>query len=124
MRIEGTFDIDIKPQLNDQYPAGRMVFCKTYHGELAGEGLGQMLSKRQEQGPSVYCAVEEFSGTLAGKQGDFTLIHRGIMSAAGQTLDIQVLEGSGTDELTGLSGQLHITNDENGQHFYTFEYLL
>lgn len=122
MLAEGTFTVDLQPQADDGFAAGRMLISKTYHGEMDGTGVGQMISKRTEGGPAVYFAIEEFTGSVAGKSGSLTLLHSGRMSPAAQSLDITILEGSGSGELKGISGAMQIQQGSNG-HTYalTFE---
>ena len=123
MSVSGSFDINLEPQQDAQAPAGRMLIDKKYSGELEGTGVGQMISKRTEGGASVYSAIEEFSGTLEGKKGSFTLFHIGTMSASTHELKVSVVEGSGSGELEGITGDLSITQQDGG-HFYTFNYQL
>ncbi|WP_372872304.1 DUF3224 domain-containing protein [Shewanella sp.] len=123
MTAQGAFEVKLEPQQDTDAPAGRMVIRKKYRGDLVGVGIGQMISKRTAGGTAAYSAVEEFSGSVAGKQGSFTLIHSGFMSADRQTLDIYVLPGSGTDELVSISGTLEIIQKE-GTHSYIFHYQL
>lgn len=123
MEVEGRFDISLEPQEDKETPAGRMLIRKEYIGGLAGNGLGQMLSKRTPSGTAAYSAVEEFSGKLDGKTGTFTLIHQGFMSAEKQELEIYILEGSGTEELATISGTLEIIK-EAGTHKYILRYKL
>lgn len=119
----GSFEIALEPQQDTEAPAGRMIIRKSYSGGLVGSGIGQMISKRTSGGAAAYSAVEEFSGSLAGKQGAFTLIHSGFMSAEEQRLDIYVLPGSGTDELANISGTLEIVQ-KDGIHSYILHYQL
>jgi len=123
MTVSGSFDIQLEPQQDDFAPAGRMLINKEYSGALVGKGIGQMISKRTEQGASVYSAIEEFTGTVEGKNGSFTLFHTGLMSATSQELNVIVVEGSGTEELSGITGKLSI-HQNNGAHTYTFDYQL
>lgn len=123
MAVAGSFDITLSPQNEDAAPAGRMLINKHYSGGMQGTGVGQMISKRTAGGAAVYSAIEEFNGTIAGKQGGFTLFHTGFMSATKQTLDITIVEGSGSGELSGISGNLTI-KQENGQHYYELDYQL
>ncbi|MCG9695634.1 DUF3224 domain-containing protein [Shewanella sp. Isolate11] len=123
MTATGSFEVNIEPQRDTEAPAGRMILHKTYSGDLVGSGIGQMLSKRVEGGAAAYAAIEEFSGSVSGKQGTFTLIHSGFMSPQEQTLTIYVLPGSGTGELAGLSGTLDIIQ-EDGKHNYVFHFEL
>ena len=123
MTSEGTFDIGLAPQDDAGHPAGRMLIDKTYSGGMTGRGTGQMISKRVHNGPSVYFAVEEFTGSVDGLSGAFTLLHRGFMDQQAQSLDITILEGSGSGGLAGVSGSMQITQEE-GVHQYSLEYEL
>ena len=123
MTAKGTFEVDLQPQADAGSPAGRMVIDKTYSGDLTGTGIGQMISKRTESGAAVYFAVEEFSGSVKGRNGAFTLIHKGYMTKKSQTLDIEILEGSGSGELENISGSMTITQDSN-IHTYELVYEL
>ena len=129
MIINGTFDVTLSPlasTLTDN--AGvvikRMAIAKTFHGELAAQSQGEMLSAMAATpGSAGYVALEQVSGTLAGKQGSFVLMHYGVMADGHNRLQLEVVPGSGSDELAGLSGSMGITIKE-GQHFYTFDYQL
>ncbi len=104
MSVSGTFDVKLEPQSNQDAPAGRMTIFKSYTGGLSGKGVGQMISKRTEGGAAVYAAIEEFEGKVEGKAGSFTLFHNGYMSSSRQSLDVVIVEGSGTGELEGIQG--------------------
>jgi len=123
MIATGTFEVDLTPQADTGFPAGRMVIDKTYSGDVTGTGVGQMISKRAEGGTAVYFAVEEFSGSVNGKKGGFTLLHEGRMTEDTQTLHIEILESSGSGELSSISGSMKIIQDSNG-HTYELVYAL
>jgi len=118
----GTFEVDLTPQEDIGSPAGRMLIKKTYLGDMNGSGTGQMISKRTENGTAVYYAIEEFSGSVKGKNGEFTLVHKGHMNKESQSLDVTILEGSGSGELQNISGSMLIIQDTNGHRYeFTFE---
>ncbi|REL27830.1 DUF3224 domain-containing protein [Thalassotalea euphylliae] len=121
MTATGSFSVKLDPQQDRKTPAGRMLISKVYSGDIVGTGIGQMISKRTESGNAVYYAIEEVSASLAGKKGTFTLLHSGVMSVQGQQLSIQVMSGSGTGELAGISGDC-IIEQKDGEHFYQFNY--
>ena len=120
---KGVFEVDLQPQADGDFPAGRMVIDKTYSGDVTGSGKGQMISKRTESGTAIYYAIEEFSGSVQGKSGAFALIHKGHMSSESQSLDIKILEGSGSGELEHISGSMAITQNSGG-HSYELVYEL
>jgi len=122
MSANGTFDIDLTPKDDGDFPAGRLLIKKTYSGDMQGSGSGQMISKRIENGCAVYFAIEEFSGSVNGINGGFTLVHSGYMDKQSQSLDIAILEGSGSGGLQGISGSMLIVQDGGGHKYeLTFE---
>lgn len=129
MRVTGPFTVNMKPL--EAYSGksggadlGRMSIDKTFEGPLSGSSQGEMLSAMSPvKGSAGYVAIEKFVGTLEGKAGSFVLQHFGIMSAAGESrLILEVVPDSGTEELTGISGEMEIVR-ENG-HSYVFDYAL
>lgn len=61
------------------------------------------------------------NGSVNGKSGSFTLVHRGYVDDESQSLEVTFLEGSGTDELGSISGSMKIIQDAEG-HRYELEY--
>lgn len=121
MTATGTFEIQMDMQNDEIAPVGRIIIDKNYSGSMVGKGSGQMISKRTEDGASVYAAIEEFDGSIEDKKGSFTLFHRGIMSSSEMTLEILIVEGSGTGDFTHINGSLDIEQDDD-KHLYTLEY--
>lgn len=123
----GTFDVAITPVQPAEGTApdvpGRMTLAKTFHGGIEGTGEGEMLATMGPEQSGAYAALERVRGTLDGRAGTFALIHRGIMDKGAQELLITVVPGSGTGELTGLTGVFHLTI-EGGEHRYDLEYSL
>jgi hypothetical protein len=117
MSANGTFEVSLTSQEDLGTPAGRMLIKKNYLGDMNGSGIGQMISKRTEKGIAVYYAIEEFSGSIKGKSGGFTLVHKGHMSKKSQTLEVTILEGSGSGELQNISGSMLIVQDSNGHRY-------
>ena len=124
MTIKGEFEISMIPQEDGDFEAGRSTLDKKYYGDLEGTGKGQMLSVRTSvEGSAGYVVIEHVTGTLSGRSGSFTLQHSGIMNRGESKLTISVVPDSGTDELSGLSGDMNIIITE-GKHYYEFTYTL
>ncbi len=103
---------------------GRHSIAKTFAGDLVATSVGEMLSAGGVVSDSAgYVAIERVSGTLAGRQGSFSLIHTGIMNRGVPSLNITVVPDSGAGQLCGLSGTMKI-EIKDGQHFYLFDYVL
>ena len=120
--VSGIFEVKLTPQ-DDSEPAGRMSIVKSYSGGMVGSGVGQMISKRTEEGTAIYFAIEEFTGSIDDKSGAFTLVHQGEMTADSQFLMVKILEGSGSDDFASITGSLEITQTD-GSHSYQLDYSL
>jgi hypothetical protein len=124
----GDFEVKVAPVAQDDLPdgaaMGRYSLDKTYHGDLAATGKGEMLTAGTPvEGSAAYVAIEHVKGTLGGRKGSFILQHHGTMGHGEQHLEITVIPDSGTGELVGLAGSLAITIAD-GKHSYALEYTL
>ena len=128
-KAKGTFDVKMTPQTwsenSSDHTLARFMLSKQYQGDLEATAEGQMLSAGDgSKGSSgVYVAVEKVTGKLGGRSGSFVLYHTGVMNRGVPDLCIKVAPGSGTGELTGLSGDLKIVMAD-GKHSYEFTYSL
>jgi len=124
----GTFDVKVVPQAagDQSKPAtvSRMSIDKQFHGGLEGTSRVEMLTASTDvKGSAVYVAIEQFTGTLAGRKGTFLLHHTGIMTRGAPQLTVSVVPDSGTGQLVGLTGEMNITIAD-GKHSYDFAYTL
>lgn len=105
--------------------SGVLKLDKQYSGTLEASGIGEMLASRSVsvEGSASYVAIEIVTGSMNGKTGSFTLVHRGVMQGEYKQLLITISPDSGTDELTGITGTMDIIIEE-GKHFYVLEYAL
>jgi hypothetical protein len=122
----GTFEVKIGslPQYNTSEDAklARMSIDKQFHGDLVGTSQGEMLSAGTgTKGSAGYVAIERVTGKLNDRSGSFVLQHNATMTRGAPLLNIIVIPDSGTEELSGLSGTMHIVIDK-GNHSYEFEY--
>ena len=122
---QGTFEIQMKPAADPSIQGlTRMTMDKRYHGPLEGIAKGEFLSAGDPKGGNAgYVALEVVSGKLDGKNGGFALQQFGLLDGGEQTLQVNVVPGSATGELVGLSGRLTITLN-GGEHHYDLEYAL
>lgn len=128
-KITGTFAVTLTPMESfatgqEGLKLGRLSIEKTFAGALNAVSRGEMFSAiTTTPGSAGYVAVEQVQGELDGRAGSFALQHFGVMNRGESRLILEVIPDSGTGELTGLTGEMQIRN-ENGQHFYDFEYQL
>jgi Protein of unknown function (DUF3224) len=123
-RATGTFEVSFEPRPSDEEWLGRMRVTKVFAGDLVGTSVAQMVSVGTEvEGSAGYVAIERVTGTLHGRDGSFIVQHSGLMARGHGTLTVTVVPDSGTGDLTGLAGDLTITNDD-GKHTYALDYTL
>lgn len=122
----GTFEVKVAPVTGDSgqtVASGRLTLNKTYQGDLAGTGNGEMWTvDTSVEGSGGYVAIERFAGDLHGRHGAFVLLHQATMRHGGAyKLSLVVVPDSGTDQLEGLSGSMAIIIAK-GKHSYDFDY--
>ena len=125
MTANGTFEVNLQPltpyaEGQAGVALGRMSLDKTFSGDLRATSRGEMLSAMCGVAAG-YVALEQVTGTLGGSEGTFVLQHFGVSAPGGDRLTLEVLPGSGTGALTGLTGKMTIEL-EDGQHVYALEY--
>lgn len=129
-KVRGPFDVTLSPLAVAGAPSPesaleRRRMEKTYHGDLQGRSVGEMISvSTRTKGSAGYVAVERFEGRLAGLAGSFVLQHSGLMDRGKPSLSIRVVPDSGTGELKGLSARMKVRIADDGAHYYELEYEL
>ncbi|GHG07282.1 hypothetical protein GCM10017783_19800 [Deinococcus piscis] len=119
---KGTCQIRMQPEETTSPQLGRMSFSKIWEGDLSGTGTGELLSVGDpKSGTAAYTVLEVFEGELAGRRGSFAFHQYGTMHAGQTTLRYEMVPASGTGELAGISGTLHL-DIASGVHQYTLSY--
>ncbi len=128
-QARGTFEVTVTPLPADEKVAGltvgRVAIDKRFKGGLVATSKGEMMTvDTGVEGSGAYVAIEQVTGSLDGRRGTFTLVHRGTMQKGGDyQLAISVVPDSGTGELVGLAGTVRITIAA-GVHSYELDYTL
>lgn len=105
----------------------RATVKKSFSGDLRGESTAELLMCQADPSSldagAGYVASELVVGRLGDQEGTFVLQHWGL---AGGGLPNRtaghVVPGTGTGELTGLSGEVEIAVDAEGAHSITIDY--
>lgn len=99
------------------------AFEKTFTGDLEATSITEMLATRSPTGGAGYVAMERVVGRLNERVGTFVLLHLGTIDGAGEPVGHWVIvPGSGTGELSGVSGHAHIGADADGTHRLQLHY--
>lgn len=93
------------------HAVARAVFTTTFAGDVEGESTCALLltyvggdPEKPDTLVGPYVGYEHVTGTLAGRAGTFVLAARGEHRGGVARTEVEVVEGSGTGELAGLSG--------------------
>jgi hypothetical protein len=101
---------------------GRAAVGKTFTGSklegadlrngdgLEGTSSAELLMVGTSQGPAAYTAVERFTGTLAGREGTFVIVHGASADQTSSPGKIVAADG----DLTGLTGTVVFEHDDQG----------
>lgn len=121
----GSFTVQMVPQGEAEPGAHtRYVITKTFSGGFEGSASGEMLGVFDAQaGSGAYVLIERLEGRLEGREGAFSLVHRGVMDAGAQSLSITIVPGSGGGALTGIAGEF-LLDIVDGAHNYSLAYTL
>lgn len=126
MTTAGRFDLtrwDETPYAEvDGEKYARVSLTKAFEGGLEGSSEAELLQVFLPSGAAAYVGIERVTAALDGRKGSFVFQHAAAGTAEGGTATIDVVPGSGTGELAGLTGRIEITRAEDGEHTYTFAY--
>jgi hypothetical protein len=121
-RITGTFTLDSWDQadvdVRDGTGIAKAHVTKTFSGDLVGTSTADLLLAGADGGSRAYCGFERITGTVGGRTGSFVLRHAAEGDATGGWLTWQILAGSGSSELGGITGEGQIDQDEDGNHTF------
>ncbi len=95
---------------------------KTFTGGLAGASLAELITVATDAGPVAYVGIERFEGTLDGRKGGFVLRHAAGGRAGKPWMTWQIVEGTGSGDLTGITGEGQVEIGPDGGHTYTLDY--
>ena len=108
-QAQGTIEItswDEHPyvQIDDTRKLTRAAVVQRFTGDLDGQGEVEWLMCYRADGTADWLGLEWFQGALAGRHGSFVLRMNGTFDGSVARGDWHVVDGSGTGDLTGLTG--------------------
>ena len=97
---------------------------KSFHGDLSGTGNLMYVMSYLDSGVASFTGFEKFEGSLGGRTGSFVLRHSGFYDGEKAESEYEVVPGSGTHELAGLSGNGGFSAGHAEEHNLTLDYEL
>jgi len=114
-------------------PSSRMTKATVefaFKGEMEGTAFVEYLmfyesydEKDPHAATAAYVGLMRFKGSFGGKKGSFVAEERGIFKGGAASSALTILEGSGTEELRGISGTATGSATQQGAT-YEFDYKL
>lgn len=101
-----------------------VAMAKVFAGGIDGTSTGRLLQAFSADGSAAYVGIERVVGELDGRKGSFVLRHSAVGSAAGGSMSVDVVPGSASGDLVGLTGEFTIARSPEGEHTYAFDYSL
>lgn len=98
--------------------------AKDFEGGISGTSTARLLQAFSPDGSAAYVGIERVAAEVDGRKGTFVLRHTAVGSAEGGSMSVDVVPGSGTGDLAGLTGSLTIAQSAEGEHTYAFDYAL
>jgi hypothetical protein len=117
-----TFDADKPYDEHLDTKIGRVHVEKTFSGGLTGTSVTELITVHTGETPRAYVGIERFEGTLDGRTGGFVLQHNAGGENGEPWLTWKIVEGTGTGDLAGLTGEGQIVIGPDGGHSYTLDY--
>ena len=133
MKAKANFDVTgWNPVASDAPEEGptlsRIEITKVFSGEdFSGESKGEGLfcGMNDPKNGAGYLVSERFTGDLGGKTGTFVMHHGGLAGpAAAPSTFGNIVPGSGTGQLEGITGAIEIGQDKEGKHQMLLDYIL
>src|SRR6478672_5335577 len=87
---------------------------KSFDGDVDGTAALEYLMVYAADGSATFVGLERFQGRVAGRSGTFVLQHVGRFEDGAAKGHLTVAAGSGTGDLTGLSGGGTFVADPSG----------
>ena len=95
---------------------------KSFEGDLTGTGNLMYVMVHLDDGSASFSGFEMVVGSLGGRAGSFVLRHVGSYDGEKANAEWEVVPGSDTAELTGLSGTGGHSAGHADAHEMTLEY--
>ncbi len=95
----------------------------TFSGAIEADAVVRYTIIYLTESTGSFIGMRTFSGSLEGRDGSFTVQEHGTFEGTTVTSHFDVVEGSGTGDLAGLTGRGGFTAVQGEETYpYTFEY--
>jgi hypothetical protein len=97
---------------------------QTFGGDIEGDGAVHWLMVYRGDKTAQFVGLQRITGSVGGRQGAFVLAAEGDHEAGSSRIRWTVVDGSGTNELVGISGTGSMTAPGGAKGTYELHYTL
>jgi hypothetical protein len=97
---------------------------QTFSGQMEGDGAVHWLMLYRPDKTAQFVGLQRVTGSVDGRRGSFVAAAEGTHDGTGSTIAFTIIPGSGTDDLTGISGEGHLVAKGGPAGTYDLEYRL
>ena len=102
----------------------RASVSKTLTGDIEGDGHVEYLMMYRSDGTATFIGLERVNARIAGRSGSFVLQRNGAFEGGQAKETYTVVPGSGTGELSGLTGEGYTSVGHGMEHPFALSYEL
>ncbi len=102
----------------------RATVTKTLSGDLEGESQVEYVMTYRADGSAAFVGLERVVGRITGRSGSFVLQRTGVFEGGEARESYSVVEGSGTEGLTGLRGEGSSSVGQGMEHPFVLHFEL
>ena len=99
-----SWDENAYVELDGDAKLTRASVGQAFAGDLDGEGSVEWLMCYRQDKTADFVGLQRFVGRLGSRSGSFVMRTQGTFDGEKAAGDLTVLSGSGTDELSGITG--------------------
>jgi hypothetical protein len=128
-RATGSFEVtsmgeDTYQELEGGAKLTKANGTQTFSGDIEGEGSVEWLMCYSPEGGAMYVGLQQVKGSLGGRTGRFVAEAVGSFDGKRSTGNWTIIAGSGSGELTGLTGEGSFEAPGGPKASYSLEYEL
>jgi hypothetical protein len=117
--VEAKFSIDSWDEKEfdevvDASKLTRATVARSYSGDVEGTSTTEWLMSYADDGSATFVGLERIVGKVGNRKGTLVLQHVGSYADGTATAKLSVVEGSGSDDLKGATGDGEFTADPAG----------
>jgi hypothetical protein len=118
----GTFKIDSWDEQPYAEKLTRAQVKATYSGDLEGQGETEWLMCYREDKTADFVGFQRIVGRIGGRSGSFVFQSTGAFDGKEASGPLTIVQGSGTDELAGITGSGTFSAPMGGEPSVSLDY--